>query len=96
MSRPPSKGWKAPKTRKARRAYAKRCGLRKCFLKPEDLKFPICDTRCNVSCKGLAAAYNRARQFKYHDVARRAWKLAHKEGCSWASKRMRRKGRRAR
>lgn len=62
----------APKSRKERTDLANKCGKSKCFLSPEDLKFPICDQSCNVSCKGLRAAKSRARQWGYIEVGKKA------------------------
>ena len=48
-----------------------RCG-KKCFLGPKK-SFPICARRtCKVDVRGVQSAYNRARQFKYTRVAKKA------------------------
>ena len=73
----PWSGWKneAP-TRKQRTNMYKRCGNR-CFLGSKK-SFPICvKNTCNVSKKGVYAAYVRSRQYrkrgsKYYTISRRA------------------------
>ena len=62
--------WKNP-SRDSRKRMMKKCGT-KCFLKPETLGFPICKPNCKVSKYGLEAAYKRARQWGYDDVAKKA------------------------
>jgi hypothetical protein len=62
-----------------------RCG-EACFLQPETEKFPICAALregqgCAIDCRGLQAAYNRARQYKYNKVAEMARELLDKK-CS--------------
>lgn len=75
-SRSRSRGWgrAAPRTMTERKALAKRCGLKKCFLRPSNLGFPICSYRgsCKPDCRGLAAARSRARQFGYASIVRKA------------------------
>ena len=67
------KGWKAPKRVSSRREMLDRCGP-KCFLIPnyKNPQFPICTSNCKVSKKGVMAAYKRARQWGYNDVASKA------------------------
>jgi hypothetical protein len=62
------RGWakNKPDTVKERRRLMTVCGP-KCFGKPETLGFPVCDkhitkpSECGPDCKGLLAAYGRAR-----------------------------------
>lgn len=94
----PVRGWSklAPKTRSARKSLYKSCG-KKCFLKPNHKspgksKFPICrkgSRNCKENCKGLLAAFIRARQFRkkvpsYNRVAKSAKSKAQKKGCRWS------------
>jgi hypothetical protein len=76
------KHWRGPKTKRARRAQAARCGS-KCFLQPKRLGFPVCDAACKPSCAGLRAAFSRARQTHRPAVAKAATRLACKLSCSW-------------
>ena len=60
----PWAGWSAvsPKRGVERRTMMKDCG-KKCFLGP-DMSFPVCPKKtCEISDKGLWAAYVRARQW---------------------------------
>lgn len=52
-------GDKKPKTAAQRRSLRTRCGD-KCYLAPEDLKYPVCatDGDCNYDCDGIRAARN--------------------------------------
>ncbi len=78
----PMKGWKksGPRPGKARKKLLQNCG-RKCFLKPESLKFPVCKAcgqsfcSCRYDCRGLLAAEIRAKQWKYPLVAAKAGML---------------------
>ena len=82
------KGWgKAfPKTRSKRKSMKSRCGST-CFLKPSELKYPICSRGCSPDCRGLLAAYRRARQSnRAPSVARRALSIARRKRCSWIKK----------
>jgi len=56
----------------------KKCG-KKCFLGKNN-SFPICKKNtCNISRKGLYAAYVRARQYKtYKNIAKNAKKKLRK------------------
>jgi len=71
---------KSPKKGKERQFMMDVCGPN-CFLLPHVEKFPICAalTRTKYPCKidqdGVLAAYKRARQYKYEDVALKASKL---------------------
>ena len=67
-----TRGWKkmSPDTQERTRMLT-RCG-KKCFLGPKK-SFPICARRtCKVDLRGVQSAYNRARQFKYTRVAKKA------------------------
>jgi hypothetical protein len=83
-------GWKAaaPQRGKQRQALQKRCG-NKCFLRPVDLGYPICqkcddDTcTCELDCRGLRAAYAYARKFDAHNIANAAREIAFNVGCEW-------------
>lgn len=89
--------WKSrmPKQGKERHLLKQECGD-KCFLQPDDLKFPICGfckdaiCYCKPDCAGLLSAFRRARQLQprfperakeYGTVANRALKIAHRQKC---------------
>lgn len=88
---PVSKGWSSqvPKRTTKRRRQMKKLG-RECYLEPgtgkrgSRPKYPVCTQRGSVSCKGTAAAFNRARMQKNKKVQRKALALAKKNGCAWA------------
>lgn len=71
----PTKGWKeqAPKLISQRRELMRICGP-DCFLKPSTMGFPICgkDMNCVKNCSGILSSKQRARQWKYDDVAKNA------------------------
>ena len=72
-------GWRSisPRPGKQRHEMA-----RSCFLLPGQEKFPICPVGSSTpSCKGINAAYVRARQWGYEGVATRARKLQDEYGC---------------
>lgn len=89
-----TRGWRkaAPKLRSQRHRLKKSCGAR-CFLDSKNLKFPICRKcsasrcACKPDCKGLAAAYGRARQYGYKKFAKKALSIAKRQGCRWAGRR---------
>lgn len=62
---------KSPRRGVERQQLKKKCGD-KCFLLPEQLKFPICNDDCTYNCSGIVAAKVRAAQHKYDDVYRMA------------------------
>ena len=73
-----TRGWgaAAPKRGKERHALMNKCG-RQCFLQPENEGFPICAALregqgCEVDCRGVTAAFSRARQYKHGGIAQRA------------------------
>jgi len=68
-----SKRWSSP-SKKSRRKIFKKCG-KKCFLSPNNLKFPICNQDCGINPRGLHAAYKRAVQYGYTEVAKKAKKM---------------------
>lgn len=73
----PWSGWKNEKPGQHQKTVMlNKCG-KKCFL-GEKTSFPICKKNtCDVSSKGVYAAYVRSRQFsskgkKYRDISRKA------------------------
>jgi hypothetical protein len=84
----PARGWKKLKPNKTseRKSMLSRCG-KKCFLLPSQLKFPICSKgSCKINCKGLVAAKNRAAQWKYSSVLKKASKMIDKRGFTKKSR----------
>ena len=89
-----TKGWSrsAPDKGPERRALATRCGLTKAFLKPNKSRpgqseYPIMAANtqiCAPDCKGLQAAYRRARQFKHNKIAAAAVRRGKHAGCTWS------------
>jgi len=74
-SRSATRGWRkqSPGTHE-RTLMMRRCG-KKCFLGPNKT-FPICKKRtCKVDRRGVQAAYIRACQWGYKNIAKRAKKL---------------------
>lgn len=65
-----------------RRSLLENCGKR-CFLLPEQMKFPICNKTlpCEYNCRGLKAASARAGQWKYKDVLKKSKRLSEALGC---------------
>ena len=80
-------GWAkaSPKTKKSRRSVKSKCGSR-CFLLPSELKFPVCDSSCKVSCRGLVSAKVRAGQYKYKAVYNKASRMINSRGCTIKSR----------
>jgi hypothetical protein len=78
--RKPTGGWslRAPQKGTQRHELYAKCGD-DCFLH-ENEGFPICprcdlyagECECKIDCTGVQAAYNRARQWGYDDVAAKA------------------------
>jgi len=71
----PWKGWKSenPGARQ-RTVMMQKCG-KKCFLGPKK-SYPICKKNtCNVSKKGVYAAYVRSRQYHKRNISQKAKKL---------------------
>lgn len=79
-----TRGWsvRSPKPGAERSQLRQECGDR-CFLLPGEEKFPICPSprvtggksTCEIDCGGAQAAYNRARQWDYPEVALKAEKV---------------------
>lgn len=82
----PMKGWDKQKPKKIseRRKMPKAC-----FLDPKGLKYPVCPKstrgRAKPTCKGVLAAFSRARQQHNEVVAKRAVRLGDSLGCKWLS-----------
>jgi hypothetical protein len=87
-----------PQTTRDRAMLASKCGQTKCFLYPEELKYPICgkDMSCDVDCDGVRAAYNltamQTNMFKNKPallpMVEQAKKRAKETGsahCGWSS-----------
>lgn len=65
-----TRGWRvdAPKPGTQRHQLRRKCGDA-CFLIPGQEKFPICPRdRCELDCRGLAAAKVRAHQWGYEEL----------------------------
>jgi len=73
----------APRKQSDRVALKNSCGS-KCFLRPQDLKFPICNKKCEPQCNGLLSAYIRAKQWKYEKEALSARRIGRQHDCGWA------------
>jgi hypothetical protein len=78
-----TKGWgaEAPRRGTARHELYQKCGS-KCFLNPKEEKFPICSKSCDIDCRGVHAAYQRARQYKHEDIAEKASSLLKRDCAS--------------
>ena len=69
-------------TKSDRNKLIETCG-NDAFLMPEKLKFPVKNIKtCEYDCRLLYAAYIRAKQFHYTDIAEKAKKLLKETGCS--------------
>lgn len=82
-----TRGWRAasPQRGRERQTLMAKCG-KECFLQPESLGFPICPAPregkgCKVDCRGLTAAYIRAKQYKHESIAKKAKSLMEKYKC---------------
>ena len=75
------KDWKSPKRSERVKLYDQ---CPKCFLlvKGKEYKFPVCKSDCTYDCNGIHAAFVRARQYNYEDVAEKAKHLL-KTQCAW-------------
>jgi hypothetical protein len=82
--------------KKTLKSFKKKHG-NKCFLRPKELKYPICDKyKGKVNCKGLLAAHNRGmlsvrrglkpKKYSYKKLAKTARKVAKKHKCNWVLK----------
>ena len=76
--------WSPPKSKHRRAKVAARCGLKKCFLRPSTLNYPVCTSGCAVSCQGLRAAYLRAQLNRDEVIKGIALHRAKRAGCEWA------------
>ena len=76
-----TRGWKKEKPSTHQRTIMfEKCG-KKCFLGPNK-SFPICKKNtCKISSKGVYAAYIRARQYKRHNISRKANRILVKMGA---------------
>ena len=75
-----TRGWReaSPKRGKEREELKKKCG-EKCFLLPQQNKFPICrPDSCVPDCRGILSAKIRARQYNYENIAIMAQQLQNK------------------
>jgi hypothetical protein len=78
-------GWHAasPQKGRQRQHLYDKCG-RNCFLRPNDLGYPICQKNsCKVDCRGTRAAYAYARKYKSPHIANAARRIAKQVGCEW-------------
>ena len=76
-----TRGWigRSPTRGKERHQLTQECGS-KCFLLPEEEKFPICASpklnngvsKCEIDCGGVQSAKIRAAQWGYKDVEAKA------------------------
>ena len=86
-------GWgvAAPRGMRERRSLARRCGAKKCFLRPSNLGYPICSYRggCKVDCRGLSAARYRAGQMGASSILAKA----NRKSCGLSRMRSRRRSR---
>lgn len=83
-----TRGWSLQQPQKGvqRHRLFEKCG-QKCFLGKNET-FPICphcslyegDCNCRISCKGATAAFIRANQWKYPEIAKAADRIL-KEKC---------------
>ena len=67
--------------RSNRRELLDKCG-EKAFLVPDELKFPVMGPDCEYKCSLIFAAYLRAREWGYDDVAKKAVELFDKLNCA--------------
>jgi hypothetical protein len=73
---------KKPKTKKERQEILKKYG-ESCFLIPEKLKFPICNSKDGAyNCKGLKAASSMARIWGYKNVLKKSQKIQSELNCN--------------
>ncbi|NJN63448.1 MAG: hypothetical protein HC882_00290 [Acidobacteria bacterium] len=80
----PMRGWDRQKPKKI---TERRKMPKVCFLDPKGLKYPVCPKstrgKAKPTCKGVLAAFSRARQQHNQVVAKKAVKLADVLGCGW-------------
>jgi hypothetical protein len=75
--------WSAakPKSRRDRDESYDKCG-RKCFLMPNERKFPVCRRgSCEYDCDGLKSADRLARLNGYELVSHKAKRIQKRIGC---------------
>lgn len=78
-----TRGWRmaVPTKGKERKEMLRVCG-KKCFLKPVELKYPVCAYgSCEVDCHGLYSAKIRSAQYKDKKVYKRAIKSIREYKC---------------
>ncbi len=90
-----AKGWGKvkPHTREERIESMRNHG-KKCFLKPDELKYPVCDKNGDYDCKGIIAAKfwadtadtkskksRKKRPYSFKKISKSARKLGKKLGC---------------
>jgi hypothetical protein len=79
----PSRGWAKIAPRKGRERHTMYKMNKNCFLKPPE-SFPVCRRGSRKpDCRGILAAYRRAKQYGYYGVAKKAKRLARSRKCSW-------------
>lgn len=76
------KGWKNV-SRKNRHSLPDRC-----FLDPENERYPICNMKSQIDCKGILAAYMRAKSVQsrlggQREFIKEALKRGRRNGCVW-------------
>ncbi len=78
----PSYGWslRAPPRGTARHTLILKCRSN-CSLMPDTEGFPVCVSNCKFDCGCILAAYRRAKQYKYPQVAEQARLLAMRQNC---------------
>lgn len=75
----PTKGWK--RVRKSARARMPD----RCFGIPGRKAYVLCNRKNKLDCRGLASAFQRARQHRQHAVVKKVLRLASKTQCPWFS-----------
>ena len=97
-------GWGSVKPEKKEERLALR---KECFLKPDELKYPVCDKNGNYDCKGIIASKfwadtaetraprrrdRRRRPYSFKKISKKAVKIGRKLGCKKFTRRRRRGG----
>ena len=93
-------GWHAvkPHTKEERKKIIEKYG-QQCFLRPEEMKYPVCDMNGEHDCRGIIAAKfwadtaetkakktRRKRPYSFKKVSTKAKRLGKKLGCVAFSK----------
>lgn len=93
-------GWHAvkPHTKDERKKIIEKYGQH-CFLRPEEMKYPVCDMNGEYDCRGIIAAKfwadtaetkakktRRKRPYSFKKVSTKAKRLGKKLGCVAFSK----------